>query len=94
MGAFPSTAGNGDNILGRSIAIDQDKDIVYISNIADSDVATLDATACRVGHLDACHVKIVKERMGGFSVMATVDPLTQTVYVANDTDGTVSLFGK
>ena len=94
VGAFPSTAGNGSNILGRSIAVDQDKDIVYIPNIADSDVATLDATVCRVGHLDACHVKIVKERMGGFSVMATVDPLTQTVYVANDTDGTVSLFGE
>ena len=94
VGAFPSTAGNGSNILGRSIAVDQDKDIVYIPNIADSDVATLDATVCRAGHLDACHVKIVKERMGGFSVMATVDPLTQTVYVANDTDGTVSLFGE
>jgi DNA-binding beta-propeller fold protein YncE len=94
VGAFPDTGGNGNNFLGRSIAIDQRSHLVFVPVIGDSDVATLDATVCRVGHLDACHVKIVKERMGGYSVMATVDPLTQTVYVANDTDGTVSLFGE
>ena len=92
VGAFPSTAGNGSNILGRSIAVDQEKHIVYVPIIGDSDVATLDANACRAGHVDACHVKIVHERMGGFSVIATVDESTETVYVANDTDGTVSLF--
>jgi hypothetical protein len=30
--------------------------------------------------------------MGGFSVIATVDEFSETVYVSNDTDGTVSLF--
>jgi hypothetical protein len=89
---FPSTGGNGSNLLGRSIAVDSTKHIIYIPNIGDSDVATLDANACRAGHVDACHVKIVHERMGGFPVVATVDETSETVYVANNDDGTVSVF--
>ena len=53
---------------------------------------TLDGNACRAGHVNDCHVKIVNKRMGGQPVTATVDPWTDTVYVANVTDGTVSLF--
>jgi YVTN family beta-propeller protein len=66
LGAFPGSAGNGSNLLARSIAIDSKKHIIYITNIGDSDVATLDATTCRAGHVDGCDVKIVQERMGGF----------------------------
>jgi DNA-binding beta-propeller fold protein YncE len=92
IGAFPGTAGIGLNLLGRSIAIDSRKHIIYIPNIGDSDVATLDADTCRAGHVDGCDVKIVQKRMGGFPVVATVDEVSETVYVANDDDGTVSVF--
>jgi DNA-binding beta-propeller fold protein YncE len=92
IGAFPGTGGTGNNILGRGIAIDSRKHIIYIPNIGDSDVATLDANTCRAGHVDDCHVKIVQERMGGFPEVATVDEASETVYVANDNDGTVSVF--
>jgi len=91
VGAFPSTGG-GSNILGRSIAVDQHKHIVFIPVIGDSDVATLDGNACRAGHVNDCHVKIVHKRMGGFPLVATVDEASETVYVSNDDDGTVSLF--
>ncbi len=92
LGAFPGSAGNGNNLLARSIAIDSTKNIVYIPNLGDSDVATLDANTCRAGHVDDCHVKIVQKRMGGFPVAATVDEGSETVYVANNLDGTVSVF--
>ncbi len=92
LGAFPSTGGNGNNILARSIAIDSRKHIIYIPNYGDSDVATLDANTCRAGHVNDCHVKIVQKRMGGLPLAATVDEATETVYVANDADGTVSVF--
>jgi YVTN family beta-propeller protein len=93
VGAFPDSAGNGGtNILGRSIAVDQEKHVVYIPVYGDCDVATLDGNACRAGHVNDCHVKIVNKRMGGQPVTATVDPLTDTVYVANLIDGTISLF--
>jgi YVTN family beta-propeller protein len=92
VGVFPSTGGNGGNILGRSIAVDQKKHIVFIPVIGDSDVAMLDGNACRAGHVEACHAKVMNQRAGGFPVMATVDGLTGTVYVTNDDDGTVSIF--
>ena len=92
IGAFPATAGNGSNLLARSMAIDATKHIIYIPNLGDSDVATLDANTCRAGHVDGCHVKIVQKRMGGFPVAATVDEGSATVYVANNLDGTVSVF--
>ncbi len=90
VGAFPGSAGNGNNILGRSIAIKNH--ILYIPSIGDSDVATLDGNTCRAGHLEGCEVKLVQKRMGGFPVTATVDEESDTVYVANNTDGTVSVF--
>ena len=92
VGAFPDAGGNGKYLLGRSIVFDEKKHIAYIPVQGDSDVAMLDTNACRAAHVNDCHVKIVNERMGGFSVTATVDESTDTVYVANDTDGTISLF--
>jgi DNA-binding beta-propeller fold protein YncE len=93
VGAFPASASFGDNILGRSIAVDQKKQIVFIPVVGDDDIAELDGHACRAGHLDACHVKIVNQRMGGFAVTAAIDDSSGTVYVGNDNDSTVSLFG-
>jgi len=93
VGVFPeSAANNGTNILGRNIAVDQERHRVYIPVPGDNDVAELNGNACRAGHINDCRAKIANKRMGGFPVMATVDPLTDTVYVVNDADGTVSLF--
>ena len=78
--------------MGRNIAVDSSRSTYLHPEHGDSDVATLDANACRAGHVDACHVKIVHERMGGFPVVATVDEGSETVYVANNDDGTVSVF--
>ena len=92
VGAFPDTGGNGNNINGRTIAIDQQKQLIFVPIAGDSDVAVLDGHSCRAGHADACHVKIAKKRAGGFPVTAAVDESTATVYVVNDDDGTVSVF--
>src|SRR4029077_11238531 len=79
-------------IMGRSIAVDSAKHIIYITNFGDSDIATLDTNACRAGHVSDCHVKIVHKRVGGIPDVATVDESSGTVYVTDNTDGTVSLF--
>jgi DNA-binding beta-propeller fold protein YncE len=91
VGAFPDTAGNGSNILGRSLAIDQKKHIVFVPNFGDSDIVMLDGNACRAGHLDGCHPKVVDKRMGGKPVMPALDVENGTIYVPNFEDGTVSL---
>jgi YVTN family beta-propeller protein len=92
VGAFPSTGGTNNNVLGRSIAVDSKKHTIYIPNLGDSDVATLDTNACRAGHVKDCHVTIVHGRMGGAPDVATVDESSGTVYVSDAFDGTVSLF--
>jgi len=92
VGAFPNALFNGANILGRNIAVDQKKQIVFIPVAGDSDVARLDGQTCRAGHVDACTVTIVPQRMGAFTVTAAIDDSSGTVYVGNDNDSTVSLF--
>ncbi len=92
IGQFPKAAGNGNYYNGRRIVVDQRNDTVFIPTIGDSDVATLDGSVCTAAHPKDCRVQIVPTRMGGFSVFATIDESSGTVYVVNDGDGTVSLF--
>ncbi|MBA3832589.1 MAG: YncE family protein [Chthoniobacterales bacterium] len=92
VGAFPKVAGNGNYIVGRSIAVDQNKHTVFVPVIGDSDVAVLDGNTCTAAHPNDCHVRIVPKRMGGWPVFATVDASSGTVYVSDNVDGTVSLF--
>jgi DNA-binding beta-propeller fold protein YncE len=76
---------------GRTIAIDQKRHLVFIPNIADSDVAVLDGNACRAGHVNDCQVKVAKHRLGGGPDFAAVDQSSETVYVGNFQDATVSI---
>jgi len=40
-----------------------------------------------------CPAKVVRLRLGGLPVVLTMDESSGTVYVGNDDDATVSLFG-
>ena len=55
-------------------------------------ICQVDTNQCRAGHVDNCHVKIMKQRAGGLLVTAALDDATGTVYVVNDHDGSVSVF--
>ena len=92
VGAFPSTGGTGNNILGRCIAVDQTTHKVFVPLPADSDVAVLDGNTYCPKNPNGCKVEVVRRRMGGFPITAEVDESSGTVYVANNTDGTVSVF--
>jgi len=52
----------------------------------------IDGNTCRGSNPSACQAKIVPLRMGGYGTFAAVDTSSGTVYVGNNTDGTVSLF--
>lgn len=92
VGAFPSTGGIGNNLPGRSVAVDQTTHQVFVPLPGDSDVAVLDGNTCRADTIQGCQVRIVNKRMGGFPITAVVDESSGTVYVANNDDGTVSVF--
>jgi DNA-binding beta-propeller fold protein YncE len=89
VGAFPET-----NPLGRAIVVDSSKHKLYIPVIGDFDLVEVDTNACRAGHVEDCHVKVANARMGTFSQNAAADDATDTIYVSNFNDGTVSILPK
>ena len=78
-------------ITGRQMAIDQGKHTVFIPTLGDTDLVVIDGTYCRADNLNACKPKISSPRTGGTPNFAAVDPSTETVYVANLQEATLSL---
>src|SRR5262249_22171137 len=76
VGAFPDTAGNDPNIFGRGFITDTAKHTLYMPLPADSDLAAVDTNQCRAGHVENCHVKIAKQRAGGFAFTGAFDAMT------------------
>jgi DNA-binding beta-propeller fold protein YncE len=91
VGAFPDTAGIGANLLSRSIVVDCNRHRLYIPVIGDSDLVEVDSDSCRAGHVEGCRPKVMNARMGNFAASAVLDDTTDTVYVANQNDATVSV---
>lgn len=93
IAAFPDALDNPFTtfITGRQIVIDQTKHTVFIPTQGDTDLVVLNGNDCRADHLNGCKPKISSPRTGGTPNFAAVDPSTETVYVANLQESTVSL---
>jgi hypothetical protein len=93
IAAFPDALSNPfENIItGRPVVIDQRKHTVFIPTLGDTDLVVLDGDSCRPGHLNDCEPKIANPRTGGTPNFAAVDPSSQTVYVANLVELTISI---
>jgi DNA-binding beta-propeller fold protein YncE len=91
VAAFPDVTGNNEYIIGRTVTIDSATHKVFVPVIGDSDVVVIDGSTCNGSHPSGCQATVVPLRMGGFTNGATIDETSGTVYVANDTDGTVSV---
>jgi DNA-binding beta-propeller fold protein YncE len=92
VAAFPNAAGNDIYIFGRGIAIDPASHKVFMAVVGDSDVVVVNGRACHGGNTTGCQAKVVPLRMGGFTLALTLDESSGTVYVSNNSEGTVSLF--
>ena len=93
VAAFPNVApGNGEYIFGRGIVIDPASHNVFMAVVGDSDVVVVNGRACRGGNTTGCQAQVVPLRMGGFTLALTLDESSGTVYVSNNSEGTVSLF--
>jgi YVTN family beta-propeller protein len=93
IAAFPDalTSPFENIITGRSVVIDQNRHTVFIPTLGDTDLVVLDGDSCQPGHLDDCKPKIANPRTGGTPNFAAVDPSSQTVYVANLEELTISI---
>jgi YVTN family beta-propeller protein len=91
---FPDTLSNPFEfayITGRQIVIDQEKHTVFISTLGDTDLVVLDGDSCLPDNLNDCLPKISNPRTGGTPDFAAVDPSSQTVYVGNLEELTISI---
>jgi YVTN family beta-propeller protein len=91
---FPDTLNNSlafAYITGRQIVIDQEMHTVFITTFGDTDLVVINGDSCLPGHLNNCKPKISNPRTGGTPDFAAVDPSTQTIYVANIDEFTVSI---
>src|SRR5438876_936108 len=93
IAAFPDALSNpfASIITARQIAIDQEKHTVFIPTLGDTDLVVLNGDSCRPDHLNDCKPKIANPRTGGIPNFAAVDPSSQTVYVANLQELTISI---
>jgi DNA-binding beta-propeller fold protein YncE len=89
--AIGSSSGTGVAV-GRSMAVDQSTDTVYLTSVSDSDVVSIDGAACRAGHTNGCRANVLKLRTGGWPINIALDEAAGTLYVADNVDSNVSLF--
>jgi YVTN family beta-propeller protein len=91
---FPDTLSNPfefSYVTGRQIVIDQEKHTVFIPTLGDTDLVVLNGDSCLPDHLNGCKPKIANPRTGGTPDFAAVDPSSQTVYVGNLQENTISI---
>ena len=80
------TVGNGP----QGAALDEATNTVYVANRSDNTVSVINSAVCNVEHLTGCDQVWPTVAVGGYPQAVAVDPVTDTVYVAN-LAGTVSV---
>jgi YVTN family beta-propeller protein len=85
----PPTVAVGGNPIGD--AVDQATHTVYVANNADNTVSLLDAATCNAKHTAGCGTRSTTVKIGVAPIGDAVDQKTDTVYVVDTGDGTVSV---
>jgi YVTN family beta-propeller protein len=74
-----------------SVAIDAADDTAYVTDAADNAVSMVDTQTCRASHTSGCAQTPPTVAVGNDPQALAVDTRTDTVYVGNDDDATISL---
>jgi YVTN family beta-propeller protein len=80
--------------VGRApygVAVDPVNKTVYVTAGADNAVSMIDARTCRAGNTSGCGQKPPTVTVGNAPTAIAIDQNSNTVYVGNDDDATVSL---
>lgn len=79
----------GGNPIG--VAVDQATRTVYVANNGDNTVSVINAATCNAKHTAGCKQHPPTVKVGAAPIGDAVDQKTDTVYVVNTGDGTVSV---
>ena len=85
----PPTVTVGGNPIG--VAVDNATHTVYVANNADNTVSVINAATCNARHTAGCGQHPPTVKVGAAPIGDAVDQRTNTVYVVNTGDNTVSV---
>jgi YVTN family beta-propeller protein len=88
-GDVPPTTAVGDT--PQQEAVDEATDTVYVANGDDNTVSVVNGAACNAGDTSGCGQTWPTVAVGGNPTALGLDPRTNTIYVANADDDTVSV---
>lgn len=74
-----------------AVAVDAANSTIYVVNFEDSSVSVVNAATCNVTRLTGCARPVATVHVGDAPTGVAVDTATNTVYVANSVDGSVSV---
>jgi YVTN family beta-propeller protein len=80
--------------VGRSpmgLALDSANETLYVADAPENEVSMINVATCHAGHIAGCATTAPTAAVGEFPVTVAVDPSTDTVYVANGNEPTVSV---
>ena len=86
------TVGKGSAEYNVAFAIDQATGTLYVANWADNTLSMIDKTRCNATVTSGCAQPSRVVRVGHGPDGVAIDPATHTVYVANVTSDTISVF--
>ena len=86
------TVGKGSAKYNVAFAIDPATGTLYVANWADNTLSMIDKTSCNATVTSGCAQPSHAVRVGGGPDGVAIDSATHTVYVANVTDDTVTVF--
>jgi len=87
-GKAPATVAAGSGIT--DLAVDPAVGTLYVANTFDGDVSLISTAACNAQHTSGCGQAPPTTPVGSFPTWVSLNPLTGTVYVANQEDSNVA----
>ena len=88
-GQTPATVTVGQSPFG--MALDADNHTLYVNDAPENEVSMIDTATCHAGHTSGCAQTPPTAAVGQFPVPVVVDSRTDTVYVGNGNEPTVSV---
>ena len=88
-GQTPATVTVGQTPFG--LALDPDNHTLYVNDAPENEVSMVDTATCNATNTSGCGQTPPTAAVGQFPVPVTVDPRTDTVYVGNGNEPTVSV---
>jgi DNA-binding beta-propeller fold protein YncE len=88
-GQAPATVAAGSGIT--DLAVDPSVGTLYAANTFDGNVSMISTAACNAQHTSGCGQAPPTTPVGSFPNWVSLDPLSGTVYVANQEDSNVSM---